>query len=118
MSASIWQTEWARFRVAAALIVLASFCVEQPGSAQFVQQGPKLVGPDAANAAAQGSSVGLSADGTTAIVGGPLDFSNQGAVWLYTRSGGVWSQQGGKLLGAGAVGAALQGLFGRSGWRR
>jgi hypothetical protein len=28
---------------------------------------------------------------------------------VYTRSGGIWSQQGPKLLGSGAVGNALQG---------
>ncbi len=27
-----------------------------------------------------------------------------GAAWVYTRSGGVWSQQGPKLVGTGAVG--------------
>ena len=48
-------------------------------------------------------------DGNTAIVGGPSDNSNIGAAWVYTRSGGVWSQQGPKLVGTGAVGYAEQG---------
>jgi hypothetical protein len=52
--------------------------------------------------------VALSADGNTAIVGGPHD-ANAGAAWIYTRSGGVWTQQGAKLVGTGAVGAAWQG---------
>jgi hypothetical protein len=30
-------------------------------------------------------------------------------VWFFTRSGGVWSQQGNKLAGTGAVGAVVQG---------
>jgi hypothetical protein len=43
------------------------------------------------------------------IVGGPLDNGN-GAVWVYTRSDGVWTQQGNKLVGTGAVGNARQGI--------
>jgi hypothetical protein len=58
----------------------------------------------------QGSSVALSADGSTAIVGGPGDDNVVGAAWVYTRSGGVWTQQGTKLVGTGAVGRALQGV--------
>ena len=34
----------------------------------------------------------LAADGATAIVGGTDDNSFAGAAWVYTRSGGVWSQ--------------------------
>ena len=37
------------------------------------------------------------------------DNSNAGAAWVFTRSGGVWTQQGKKLVGTGAVGAAHQG---------
>ena len=73
------------------------------------QQGSKLVGTGAAGGASQGYSVSLSDDGNTAIVGGPYDDSNTGAVWVYTRSAGVWSQQGNKLVGTGAVGSARQG---------
>jgi hypothetical protein len=80
-----------------------------PAQAQFTQQGPKLVGTDAVGAAEQGQSVSLSGDGHTAIVGGPTDNGNAGAVWVYTRSDGVWGQQGPKLVGTGTVGSALQG---------
>jgi hypothetical protein len=73
---------------------------------QLSQQGPKLVGAGASGAAQQGASVVLSADGNTAIVGGPADSNGQGAAWVYTRSGGVWTQQGNKLVGTGASGAA------------
>jgi hypothetical protein len=76
---------------------------------QLSQQGPKLVGTGANGAAQQGASIVLSADGNTAIVGGPADSSGQGAVWVYTRSGGVWTQQGSNLVGTGASGAAQQG---------
>jgi hypothetical protein len=76
------------------------------------QQGPKLVGTDIVGGfgADQGYSVSLSGDGNTAIVGGPDDNSQAGAAWVFTRSGGVWSQQGPKLVGTGAVFNAYQGL--------
>ena len=75
----------------------------------WTQQGSKLVGTGAVGTGQQGSSVALSADGNTAIVGGLGDNSGIGASWVFTRSGGVWTQQGSKLVGAGAVGTALQG---------
>jgi hypothetical protein len=67
------------------------------------QQGTKLTGTGAAGAASQGESVALSANGDTLVVGGQDDNSGAGATWVFTRSGGVWSQQGGKLIGTGAV---------------
>jgi hypothetical protein len=73
------------------------------------QQGPKLVGTGAFGNAQQGYSVSLSADGNTALVGGNTDNGNLGAAWVWTRSGGTWSQQGSKLVGTGAVGASEQG---------
>ena len=69
----------------------------------WTQQGAKLVGAGAVGIALQGA-VALSADGNTAIVGGPRDNGNVGAVWVYTRAGGVWSKQGSKLVGTGAAG--------------
>jgi len=76
---------------------------------KWSQQGGKLVGTGNTGAARQGGSVAISADGNTAIVGGNTDNSNQGAAWVYTRSGGNWSQQGNKLVGTGNTGAAGQG---------
>jgi hypothetical protein len=73
------------------------------------QQGSKLVGTGAVGAANQGFSVAISADGNTALVGGWVDNTNIGAAWVFVRNGGTWSQQGAKLVGAGAVGGALQG---------
>ena len=83
--------------------------------AEFGQQGPKLVGTGGvpsvfSGGVYQGFSVSLSGDGNTAIVGEPEDNSKAGAAWVYTRSGGVWTQQGPKLVGAVAIGAALQGF--------
>jgi uncharacterized protein (TIGR03437 family) len=75
----------------------------------WTQQGGKLARIGAVGSAAQGSSLALSADGNTALVGGPGDNGGAGATWVFTRSGGVWTQQGGKLAGTGAVGSATQG---------
>ncbi len=75
----------------------------------WTQQGSKLVGTDAVGAADEGWSVSLSPDGNTAIVGGNFDSNNAGAAWAFTRSGGVWIQQGSKLVGSGAIGYAQQG---------
>jgi len=75
----------------------------------WTQQGSKLFGTGAIGYAAQGEAVSLSADGNTAIVGGSNDNSGVGAVWIYTRSNGIWTQQGSKLIGTGAVGNAWQG---------
>ncbi|MFZ4796279.1 MAG: PKD domain-containing protein [Bacteroidia bacterium] len=73
------------------------------------QQGNKLVGTGGSIYNFQGTSVAISSDGNTAIVGGSYENSNQGAAWIYTRSGGIWSQQGNKLVGTGNIGAAEQG---------
>jgi hypothetical protein len=78
-------------------------------SGSWHQQGGKLVGTGAIGPAQQGFSVALSADGDTAMVGGPLDNNGVGAAWVFTRSGSAWIQQGGKLIGSGANGAASQG---------
>jgi hypothetical protein len=90
--------------LALAIVLLCSFA-----SAQWVQQGDKLVGTGAVGVAGQGWSVSLSSDGNTAIVGGLNDSSGAGAAWVFTRSGVVWSQQGNKLVGTGAVGNAYNG---------
>ena len=95
---------WASILIFVALLFSSQFAL-----AQFTQQGPKLVGTDAAVNAQQGFSVALSADGNTAIVGGYADNSSAGAAWVFTRSGAVWTQQGSKLVGTGAVGHAWQG---------
>lgn len=73
------------------------------------QQGTKLVGTGAAIPSWQGWSGSLSADGNTAAVGGYFDNGGEGGVWVYTRSVGVWSQQGAKLWGFDAAGTARQG---------
>lgn len=71
------------------------------------QQGLKLTGGGATAGAAFGSSVALSGDGNTALIGGEDDgASSAGAAWVFTRSGSTWTQQGPKLTGAGATAGA------------
>jgi uncharacterized protein (TIGR03437 family) len=78
--------------------------------AVWSQQGSELVGAGAVGRSTEGYSVALSADGNTAILGWSIDNNGAGAAWVYTRSGAVWSQQGSKLVGTGAVGGAFQGI--------
>jgi hypothetical protein len=73
----------------------------------WTQQGAKLLGSGAVGPASQGGSVALSSDGGTALVGGSTDDNNQGAAWIFTRSGQAWTQHGGKLVGSGSVGPAV-----------
>jgi len=69
----------------------------------------KLVGSNSIGAAKQGYSVSLSADGNTAIVGGPADNGNNGAAWIFTRTSGTWNTSGIKLpSGSGATGPSMQ----------
>ncbi len=75
------------------------------------QQGHKLIGGSGGD---QGASVALSADGNTAIVGEPGainlagdDFALSGGATVWTRNGGVWTNQA-ELLGAGIVNATLR----------
>ena len=144
-------------------LLVVVWCIAQPSAtAQFIQQGSKLVGTGAVGSASQGWGVSLSADGNTAIVGGHHDNTvwssvgvyafrwsmdtarkqafgtgadgnagqgysvsissdgntaivggygdnnGAGAAWVYTRSGGVWMQQGSKLVGTGAVGLHIK----------
>jgi hypothetical protein len=58
-----------------------------------------------------GSSVALSPDGKTALIGSPVDEANTGAAWVFAREGSTWEQQGTKLTGKGEAGA---GQFGES----
>jgi hypothetical protein len=79
--------------------------VRQSGGG-YTQQA-KLIGTGNIGASQQGTSVALSADGNTLAVGGPGDNSGHnsiGAVWIFTRTGTVWTQQA-KLVGSGVLGA-------------
>ena len=93
----------------------ATWVFTRSGTA-WTQQGPKLVGTGAVTPYGpyQGRSVALSADGTTLAVGGEGDNGLSGATWVFTRSGTTWTQQGPKLVGAGAVGAGTSVYQGHS----
>jgi hypothetical protein len=79
----------------------------------WVRQGPALV-PTGGTGTNQyfGCAVALSADGNTALIGAYGDASSLGAAYVFTRSAGVWTQQGSKLVPVGIVGAL--GYFGFS----
>jgi hypothetical protein len=95
-------------RVSFGLGLMVAVLWAQGISAQFTQQGGKLVGSGSVGTSLQGCAVAVSADGNTAIVGGYRDSNFDGAAWVFSRSGGVWTQQGGKLVGTGAVGIDVQ----------
>jgi hypothetical protein len=89
---------------------VGAFWVFARSGGVWAQQGQKLVGSGVAgNFAYEGNSVAISSDGNTAAIGGEGDSNFVGAVWIFTRSGGVWTQQGKKLVGTDAVGPAHQG---------
>jgi hypothetical protein len=69
------------------------------GSA-WVRRGPALAGGGETGQGEFGRSVALSADGDIALVGGSEGAASEGrccatgAVWVFTRSGSTWTQQG------------------------
>jgi hypothetical protein len=76
----------------------------------WTQQGSKLTAYDESGAAHFGGRVALSADGSTALVGGWNDNAGVGAAWAFTRSGSSWLQEGPKLTAAGETGAGSFGV--------
>src|SRR5262249_8878491 len=118
MTARVWPISHLRsWRFGASVLIFAILLFSlQLALGQFTQQGSRLVGRGAVGGAQQGTSVALSGDGNTAVVGGPNDNSSAsnnsgaGAAWVFTQSGGAWSQQGSKLVGTGAGGNAQQGI--------
>src|SRR5450755_4446897 len=71
-------------------LLLTASLVSYSASGKFIQQGEKLVGTGGSISTAQGRSTALSADGNTAIVGGPND-SPYGAAWIFVRDAdGAW----------------------------
>jgi hypothetical protein len=92
-----------------ALTLLSLTLLSWPASAQFSQQGPKLLGTGGAGGEEEGYAVAISADGNTAIVGAPAENHGSGAAWIWTRSGGIWTQNSAKLVASDAAGTAAQG---------
>jgi FG-GAP repeat len=75
-------------------------------------QGEPLTPGETAGHSHFGTSVALSADGNTALVGAPAANIDRGAAWVFTRSGATWAPQGPPLEAAGQEVAV--GHFGRS----
>jgi hypothetical protein len=75
------------------VLVFGALLLPDFASAEFSQQ-TKLVGTGAIGASYQGTSVALSSDGNTAIVGGPSDNAGIGAAWVFVRSdtNSLWVQ--------------------------
>ncbi len=71
----------------------------------WTQEGTKLLATDETGAGAFGYSTALSADGNTALIGGPDDNSQAGATWVFTQSASTWTQQGQKLTASDETGA-------------
>jgi hypothetical protein len=67
----------------------------------WTQEGPQLTADDEVGHAGFGGAVALSGDGDTALVGAFADDDARGAAWTFTRSGGIWSRWGPKLVGSG-----------------
>ena len=70
----------------------------------FFQVGEQLTASDEQGAGKFGFSVAVSADGNTALIGGPHDNETSGAAWVFTRSGPTWVEQGPKLTSGEPVG--------------
>ncbi len=88
----------------------AAFVFARAGEG-WVQQGDKLTGPGEIGAGDFGSSVALSADGSSTLIGGPSDSQGRGAIWTFARSASVWAQSGSKLTGPAPT---VQAAFGDS----
>jgi hypothetical protein len=73
--------------------------------ATWTQQGSALVGDGASHGGKFGSSVALSSDGNTGLVGG-ISKRSAGPAWVFVRSGTSWSQQGPKLPASGHSGSS------------
>jgi hypothetical protein len=79
------------------------FTITEPRPA-YTQQGAPVKGSGGIGTdPKQGYAVDLSADGNTAVVGAPFDNASAGAVYVFTRSGSLWTQQGNKLVGTGST---------------
>jgi hypothetical protein len=72
----------------------AAYVFTRSGTTWSQQQ--KLVASDYGSSDNFGSSVAISSDGNTVLVGSPLDdtpFTNAGSAYVFTRSGSTWTEQ-------------------------
>src|ERR1041385_7991123 len=87
-------------------VFICSLLLSPAAFGQFVQQGPKLVGTGyfkLGGSVFQGVAVSLSADCNTAILGGSGDTFSTGGVWIWTRSGGIFTKHSPKSVSSGAA---------------
>jgi hypothetical protein len=86
----------------------AWFFVDDGG--RWVQQAELVGPPTEIGLGGFGGAVALSYDGDTAAIGCGDDNHERGALWFYTRSGGIWRKQGGKITGGGESGTGVFGV--------
>ena len=78
----------------AAALLLTPIAGAVPTPSPFVPRAAKFAPLDASpDGSSFGVSIDLSADGSTAVIGGSTDYLYRGAAWVFTRSGSAWSQQ-------------------------
>lgn len=75
----------------------------------WAQQGPELFPHDAIGRSGFGDDVALSASGNTALIGGGTDDRDDGAAWVFSRSGNRWIQEA-KLVPRGSIGPSGFGI--------
>ena len=89
----------------------AAYVFIKSGNTWIEQQ--KLLASDIASNESFGRSVALSSDGNTAIIGADFEDTspntNNGAAYVFTRSGSTWTQQA-KLLASDAASSDLFGI--------
>ena len=73
----------------------------------WAEQAGPLKAAEAGADARFGSSLALSADGSTALIGGADKEGSEGAAWVFTRSGASWAQQGPALTSANPADESL-----------
>jgi hypothetical protein len=88
---------------------IGAFYIFVRSGTTWAQQGGKLTVSGAIGNPSVGSSVAISGDGNIVAIGGPNDNSGKGAVWVFTRSGTIWSQEA-KVVGTGEIGQSSQGF--------
>jgi hypothetical protein len=84
----------------------AAWVFSREGST-WAQQGEKLTGAGETVGGEFASSVTLSGDGETALIGGVANDGGTGAAWAFTHEGSTWLQQGEKLTSGEASPAAF-----------
>jgi hypothetical protein len=101
---------WLSVRGAQLLIHLAATGVQYPVRIDpFIRQATLRPQGDSGYANANfGATVALSADGRTALIGGPDDNGRRGAAWVFKRSDSTWVQVGDKLTPTGETGNSGQ----------